>query len=121
MSVQLDNSYSVVCHRGETDQFVRAIYLTAVASEPGVFKSFALYFIEQDGSELGRGYVNPDNGYVVPLLPARDFDPMYRILQTERTVYANWYADGDNKLVWFQVTASQVAPSGEPAEVPLSL
>lgn len=119
MSVQLDNSYGVVCHRGKDDQWVRALYLEAVASEPGTFRLFAIYFIEKDDPSLGQGYVNPDNGYVVPVLPARDFDALYHLLQTEKKVYANWSAGGDNTLEWFQIGASKDPLPKGPTAVPL--
>src|SRR5262245_39608718 len=94
MSVQLDNSYGVVCHRGKDDFWVRALYLEAVASEPGAFKHFAIYFIEKDDPTLGQGYVNPDNGYVVPLLPARDFDALYHLMQTEKKLTVTELGEG---------------------------
>jgi hypothetical protein len=103
-------NYRVVVCRHVNQGEVRNIELKADDSVTGIFKNFALYFYEKDPDELG--YVNPDNGYVVPRLPARDFDNVYHILQTEKKVYASWGAGDDNKLVWFQVGTS-TEPLGE--------
>ena len=63
----------------------------------------------------------PDDGYVVPTLPVSYFDAMYDLVQTEKKTNANWYAGGDNKLVWFQIGASKDPLPKRPKPVPLSL
>lgn len=118
MSVQLDATYTVVCHRGREDKLRRALYLDAVASEPGVFKHFAIYFVEQSEADDG-GYVNPRNGFVVPTVPVADFDAMYSLVRREKKLFANWYAGDDDKLVWFQVIGSRDATAAGPMAVPL--
>jgi hypothetical protein len=103
-------SYQVVVSRHVEQAEVRHLYMEADPSESGAFKHFALYFYEKESDSLG--YMNSDNGHLVPFLPLRDFDNIYHILQTEKKVYANWHAAGDNKLVWFQVGTSS-EPLGE--------
>jgi hypothetical protein len=100
MSVPI-GSHRVIIERNTDGPIVRHLYMEAAASETGVFKSFALYFTQQAPDRLG--YVNPDNGFVVAFLPLSDFQDIHELLRTSDGVYAFWYADGSNKLVWFQV------------------
>jgi hypothetical protein len=104
------STYRVVVNRHVDEGEVRHLHLEADSSETGRFKHFALFFYEKDPDSLG--YVNPDNGYVVPFLPVREFDGIYHVLQTEKECHANWHAGGDNKLVWFQIGTSR-EPLGE--------
>lgn len=104
------STYKVVVSRHVDQGEVRHLYLEVDSSETGAFKHFAVYFYEKDPDSLG--YVNPDNGYVVLLLPVREFDNIHHVLQTEKEVYANWYAANGNNLVWFQLGTSE-EPVGE--------
>lgn len=109
--VTLVASYSVVT-QGNNDpnnSLSRHLYLEADPSASGTFKHFALYFL-QDPPSLG--YVNPDNGYVVPFLSIEDFSDIYYIVQAERPVYAAFFADDNSALQWFQVRTG-VEPTGE--------
>jgi hypothetical protein len=103
MSVEIA-SYNVVLQGNQGPGIVRHLYMEAAAGAPGPFKHFAIYFTEQAPTDLG--YVNPDDGYVVPFLPLRDFAELYKVLKAEKKVYADWYADNNKKLQWFQVRSS---------------
>lgn len=101
------SSYLVGVHRHTSGGHVRWLSLEA---DSGRFRHFTIYFFEDDPDSLG--YVNPDTGHVVPLLPIRDFDNMYQMLQTEKPVYVYWYSGDDNRIVWFQLCTSE-EPLGE--------
>jgi hypothetical protein len=104
-------SYGVVTQANQNpgNTLARHLYLEADPSSSGTFKHFALYFFEPPQS---LGYVNPNNGYVVPFLRLNDFSDIYHIVQSEKPVYTLFYADDSNQLQWFQVrTAAE--PTGE--------
>ena len=109
--VTLVASYSVVAERNRdpNNTLGRHLYLEADSSASGTFKHFALYFSDDPPS---LGYVNPDNGYVVPFLLLKDFSDIYHIVQAERPVYTSFFADDDKELQWFQVRTA-LEPTGE--------
>lgn len=78
--------------------------------DSGTFKHVVMYF--DDTPDDDEGYANPETGFVSPRLPIRLFDVYYRILQTEKPVYAHWIADAATKLTLFQLGTSK-EPLGE--------
>jgi hypothetical protein len=104
-------SYSVVTQANQDpgNTLARHLYLEADPSASGTFKHFALYFFEPPQS---LGYVNPNNGYVVPFLRLSDFSDIYNIVQSEKPVYTLFYADDSNQLQWFQVRTG-AEPTGQ--------
>jgi hypothetical protein len=104
----------VVLQGNQEPGIIRQVYLEAAAGTAGPFKHFAIYFTEQAPPNLG--YVNPDDGYVVPFLPLRDFAEMYHILKTEKKVYAEWYADNNKNLQWFQIGSSPDPVGAKPRQ-----
>ena len=59
------------------------------------------------------GYATPaTTRYVVGYANISDFADMYHILQSEKPVHFNWYADAANVLQWFQISTT-VEPVGE--------
>jgi hypothetical protein len=76
-------------------------------------RSASLHFFEKGGPELG--FLNRETGTVVVNLPIVDFDPTYRILNTEKPVYFYFRIQGvDHHLVSFDLSTSQ-EPVGEGA------
>ena len=112
MNVKI-GKYSVSVRRGRAHSHTKTLSLQASSSATGTFKSFALFFYENPPN---LGYVNPDNGYVVPMLPEVDFDPMYHLIQTERPIYAGWQTNDDNKLEWFSLYTGEEPPGEGLAE-----
>lgn len=59
------------------------------------------------------GYTTPaTTKYVVAYAPISDFEDMYKILQSEKPIHFNWYADNANKIQWFQIGTTD-EPIGE--------
>lgn len=106
-------TYSVVTQINQNPDIslVRHLYLEADPSASGTFKHFVLYFYESPGP-VDAGYVNPNNGYVVPRLPLRDFSDIYHIVQSERPIYTSFAADDNNFIVYFQIRTDP-EPTGQ--------
>jgi hypothetical protein len=71
----------------------------------------AMYFHDREVPPLG--YLNRESGSVVINLPAADFDPTYRILNTEKPVFLHLRVHGhEHRLLSFDVSTSE-EPVGE--------
>jgi hypothetical protein len=103
-------SYQVGVTRSRRTGAIRWITLKF---EPGHEspRSASLYFFEKDKQELG--FLNRETGTVVVNLPLADFDPTYRILNTEKPVYFYFRVQGiDHHLLSVDLSTSQ-EPVGE--------
>ena len=70
-------------------------------------QSIVIYFFidETIANDSDIGYTTPTGSrYIVGYSHISDFADMYQILQSERPVHFNWYADNNNKLGWFQIS-----------------
>jgi hypothetical protein len=105
-------SYKVGANRAVRSGPVRSLTLKLAESEGGI-GGVSLFFYEKAPSTLG--FVNRQTGFVSVNLPAVDFDPMYRILNTEKPVFVHWRTDPeDEKLTSIDVSTSE-EPVGEGA------
>ena len=105
-------SFTTVIQGNTTPGIVRQLYMEAEEEPANALKHFAIYFTEETPKDLG--YVNPDDGYIVPFLPLRDFAEMNEMLHKEKNVYADWFAGDDKKLLWFLIASCPDAVGSEP-------
>jgi hypothetical protein len=74
-------------------------------------KRISLFFYEKPAGKFG--FVNRATGFVVVNLPLADFDPLYKVVNTERPVYAHWRSEaGEEKIISIDVSTSE-EPIGE--------
>jgi hypothetical protein len=74
-------------------------------------RSAALYFHDKEVPALG--YFNRETSSVVINLPSADFEPTYRILNTEKPVFLHLRVQGDeHRLLSFDISTSE-EPLGE--------
>jgi hypothetical protein len=103
-------SYKVGVNRATRPGPVRALTLKLAESEAGI-GGVALFFYEKAPGSLG--FVNRQSGFVSVNLPLIDFDPMYRVLNTEKPVFVHWRTDPeDEKLASIDISTSD-EPVGE--------
>jgi hypothetical protein len=73
--------------------------------------SVTMFFYEKDTPAFG--FLNPETRNLVVNLPALDFDPTSRILQTEKPVYAHYRVHGaEHRLLSIDISTSE-EPLGE--------
>jgi hypothetical protein len=89
-----------------------ARWITLQLTPPvGGLKEISVFFWEKPPAKMG--FVNHDTGFVCVNLPIADFDPLYKIVNTERPIYAHWRTDPqDERLASFDVSTSE-EPVGE--------
>jgi hypothetical protein len=104
------SSYKVGTSRAVRGGAVR--WLTLQISNPTAgIKEVSAFFWEKVPHKLG--FVNRTTGFVCVNLPLADFDPMYRILNTEQPIFVHWRTDPeDDHLASFDVSTSE-EPVGE--------
>ncbi len=103
-------SYKVGASRSVKGGAVRWLTLQ-IANPAGGIKEVSVFFWEKVPSKMG--FVNRDTGFVCVNLPVADFDPMYRILNTESPIFAHWRTDPeDERLASFDVSTNE-EPVGE--------
>jgi hypothetical protein len=103
-------SYKVGVSRAVKGGAVRWLTLQ-IASPTGGIKEVSAFFWEKPPGKLG--FVNRDTGFVCVNLPVSDFDPMYKVLNTESPIFAHWRTDPeDERLASFDVSTSE-EPVGE--------
>ena len=70
-----------------------------------------LFFYETEGPSLG--FLNKETKTLIVNLPAADFEPTSRILQTEKPVFAHYRVHGDeHRLLSIDISTSE-EPLGE--------
>jgi hypothetical protein len=74
-------------------------------------QSMSLFFYEKDAP--GMGFHNRETAIVVANLPVSDFEPMYKILNTENPVFAHFRVHSeDDRLLSVDISTSE-EPVGE--------
>ena len=68
----------------------------------GIFVLFA----DDRAPEAGFGYYNPADHWVVGFALNRDFDSTYELLQSGKDLLFRWWADDQNKMVWFDIAGN---------------
>jgi hypothetical protein len=103
-------SYKVGVTRSHKPGPVRWLSLKLESAAEGAH-SVTLFFYSADVPALG--FMNRDTGTVVANLPFVDFEPTYRILNTEKPVFVHFRIHGDgNRLLSLDVSTSE-EPIGE--------
>jgi hypothetical protein len=103
-------SYKVGVTRSHKPGPVRWLSLKLESASEGA-QAVSLFFYGDDAPALG--FLNRDTGMVVANLPIADFEPTYRILNTEKPVFVHFRVHGDgNRLLSLDVSTSE-EPIGE--------
>jgi hypothetical protein len=103
-------SYKVGVTRSHKPGPVRWLSLKLESAAEGATGA-TLFFFEKELPAFG--FLNRSTSAVVVNLPIADFEPAYRILNTEKPVFANFRIHGDeNRLLSFDLSTSD-EPVGE--------
>ena len=101
--------YTVAIYRSSDLDGDRVLFLQPPATDTGEFKLVTIAFYEVDPPDLGE--LNPHEKAVAVTLPARDFDAMYHLVQTEKPAFVEWESNHAQKLTYFAVAAGAVLPA----------
>jgi hypothetical protein len=86
-----------------------------LAEPEGDLGQVSMFFYE--GECPGPGFANRDSGFVVANLPLADFEPTYRILNTEQPVFVTWRLDhSEERLLSIDVSTADEPPGEGPAD-----
>jgi hypothetical protein len=103
-------SYKVGVSRAVRSGPSRILTVQLAEAEDGVGR-VSFFFYEK--VPTGLGFVNRQTGFVNVNLPIADFEPMYRVLNTEKPVFVHWRTDPeDDKLASIDLSTSD-EPVGE--------
>ena len=80
----------------------RHLWIEPLSSEGAPVAGVFALFEDAYDPAYGLGYYNPENNWVVGFALTREFDSVYRLLRSGTGLKFRWYADGDEKMVWFQ-------------------
>lgn len=104
-------SYYVGTNRQRAAENYHRRWISLVPKTPTAqVQHIVIYFFIQETiiNDSDIGYVTPSTTkFVVAYANISDFEDMYRILQSEKPVHFNWYADSANQLQWFQVSTNE--------------
>src|SRR4051794_3937635 len=104
------SSYKVGANRAVRGGAIRWLTLQ-LAEASGGLKEVSLFFWDKPPAKLG--FVNRTSGFVCVNLPVGDFDPMYRIVNTESPIFVHWRTDPEEeRLASFDLSTSE-EPVGE--------
>jgi hypothetical protein len=87
----------------------RHLWIQPTSSDDAPVNGIFVLFTDERPPEAGLGYYNPGNKWVVGFALNRDFDSMYELLRSEKGLLFRWWADDQNKMVWFQITGNHGA------------
>lgn len=87
----------------------RHLWIKPIASDDAEVNGIFVYFVEERTTEMGVGYYNPDNGWVVGAALNRDFDTVYELLRSAKDLLFRWWADDQNQMVWFHIAGNHGA------------
>jgi hypothetical protein len=103
-------SYKVGVSRAVRGGASRWITLQLGTPEGGI-KEVSVFFWEKPPAKMG--FVNRETGFVSVNLPVADFDPIYKVVNTESPIFAHWRTDPEEeRLASFDVSTSE-EPVGE--------
>ena len=109
-------SYYVGTNRQRNAANYHRRWISLVPKTPtATVQHIVIYFFVQETitNDTDIGYATPTSSkYIVGYANISDFADMYKILQSEKPVHFNWYADAANKVQWFQISTNE-EPLGE--------
>jgi hypothetical protein len=100
-----DYGIQIGYHKGASSPY-RHLWIRPDSSDDAPVAGVFVLFTDERDPGSGYGYYNPDNDWVVGLALNRDFDPAYELLRSGKGLLFRWWADDQNKMVWFQVAGS---------------
>ena len=104
-------SYKVGVSRSKRGGAARHLTLQLAAPE-GKIHAVSLFFCEgKPPTKLG--HINEHTGMVNVYMPAEDFDPIYKVLNTEKPVYVHWRCDPEEQQVVSIDISTDEEPLGE--------